>query len=112
MKKLSPLGVGLFHFFAPVPVLLLSAVGVWILFFGVGFGIFGFNQVPSWFQTISLVPGLLSVLVLPVSQIFGIILGVMKRRERHGVLCIVLSSLGFGVNGLLWAAALYAGMHF
>lgn len=112
MKKLSPLGVGLFHLLAPIPVLLISAAGVWILFFGVGFGIFGFDQVPSWFQAISLLPGLLSMLVLPVSQILGIVLGIMKRRERYGILCIVLSALGFVANGLLWAAALYAGAHF
>jgi len=112
MKKLSLRGVGLFHFFAPIPVLLISAVGVWILFFGVGFGIFGFNQVPDWFQTISLLPGLLSMLVLPVSQILGIVLGIKKRQERFGILCSVLSALGFVANGLLWAAALYAGAHF
>lgn len=112
MKKLSPLGVGLFHFFAPIPVLLLSAVASWILFFGIGFGIFGFDLVPDWFRNLSLLPALLPLVVLPASQVLGIILGIMKRQERFGILCSVLSALGFVANGLLWVAALYAGMHF
>ena len=112
MKKHSPLTVGLFNLLAPIPVLLLSAVAACFLFFVVGFGIFGFDNVPTWFRNLSLLPALLSVLVLPVIQILGVVLGIMKRREKHAVGCIVLSGLGFAVNTLLWAAALWAGMHY
>lgn len=112
MKKLSPLGVGLFGFFAPVPVLLLSTVAVWLLFFGVGLGLLGYETIPDWFTILSVLPALLSMLVVPAIQILGIVLGIMKRREKHSILCIVLSALGLVGNSLMWAGVLYAGMHF
>ncbi len=112
MKKCSALGVGLFGFFAPIPILILSVLAVWFLFFGVGFGVFGYESVPAWFKNLTLLPALLSMLVVPAIQILGIVLGAMKRRKKHGILCIVLSALGFVGNSLMWAGILYAGMNF
>lgn len=112
MKKLSPLGVGLFGFLAPIPVLVLSIVAVWLLFFGVGFGLLGYETLPDWFTVLSVLPSLLSVLVMPAIQILGIVLGAMKRREKHGILCIVLSALGLAGNSLMWVGILYAGAHY
>ena len=61
---------------------------------------------------LSLLPTLLSLMVMPAIQILGILLGVIKRREKHGILCIVLSALGLAGNSLMWVGILYAGAHY
>lgn len=111
MKKRSPLAVGLFNVLAPIPVLVLAFVAFSLLAFGIGIGIFDAGNVPVWFQLISFLPFLLPLLVLPVIQILGVVLGIMKRREKHGIVCIVLSVLGFAGNAVMWTGVYWTGLY-
>ena len=56
--------------------------------------IHGYSEVPAWIIYLGLSPWLFS----PALNIFGIIIGVVKKRERHSLLCLILSIVGLMIN--------------
>lgn len=78
----------------------------WIMFFDIGWTLFGGHEnIPDWYDTLTILP----VLIFPLLPISGIIYGIVKRKEKHGRLCIVLSSIGFLINALIFALIIYMG---
>lgn len=93
---------------SPLPMIFITSM--WALIFGVGFGIcvLGYSTIPDWIAFLSLLPLSFS----PLFDIFGIVLGIAKIKERHSVLCIVLSLLGLVINIALIFGLSYIGSRF
>lgn len=105
-RIITPLNVGLFYIISPVPILMFDLIFSWIMFFDIGWKLFGGHEnIPFWYDTLTILPAL----IFPILPIAGIIYGIVKRKEKHGKLCIILSSIGFLINALIFAFILYAG---
>ncbi len=106
---ITPLSVGLFYILSPIPLFMTDILFGWIMFFNIGWNLFGGHEnIPDWFNTLTVLP----VFIYPILPIAGIIYGIVKRKEKHGNLCIVLSSIGFLLNVLIFAFLLYLGRYY
>ena len=85
-KKLDLLAIGIINVLAFIPAFPIA--GVWtLLCVGVCWVICGNTDAPLWLM----IP---SIFLAPAFQLFGIVLGIKRRTERHSVLCIILSVIG------------------
>lgn len=93
---------------SPLPMIFVTSM--WSLLFGVGFGIgvLGYSTLPDWILYLGLLPLSFS----PLFDIFGIVLGITKIKERHSILCISLSLLGLLINFALIFAMGYIGSRY
>ena len=93
---------------SPLPMIFITSF--WSLLFGVGFGIsvLGYSTIPDWMSLLCLLPLSFS----PLFDIFGIVFGIVKFKERHSILCIILSVLGLLINFALIFAMGYIGSHY
>lgn len=92
---------------SPLPMLVNTLLWFWFLFLGVGIYILGYTTVPDWILYLGLLPLSFS----PLFDIFGIVFGFVHIRQRHAVLCILLSVLGLAINFLLILAMSYLGRY-
>lgn len=92
------------------PFLMYFFTLIWSWMFGIGFGIeiLGYSTIPNWILIICLLPLSFS----PLIDIFGIILGIVKIKERHSILCIILSVLGLIINFALIFGTGYIGSRY
>ena len=93
---------------SPIPMIVITILWSWILFFGVGMGLLGYSTVPDWIMFLELLPLSFS----PLFDIFGIVLGLVKIKERQSMLCIILSILGLLINFALIFAMGYIGSRY
>jgi hypothetical protein len=107
MKK-KLLLTGIIAVASPIPMIIITTLWSWILFFGIGMGLLGYSTVPDWILYLSLLPLSFS----PLFDIFGIILGIVKIKERQSILCIILSVLGLLINFALIFAIGYIGSRY
>jgi len=107
MKKWEMLPWGLANLLAPIPSFLGGVILDWILFFGIALKIWTANALPLWASTFCLLPSLLLLVVHVTSSIMAVIAGILRRKERYGILCSVLSGAGFFVQIGLWALMLW-----
>ncbi|MEE0060085.1 MAG: hypothetical protein UE295_04580 [Acutalibacteraceae bacterium] len=104
---ITPLSVGLFYIISPIPLLISDILFCWILFFDIGWKLFGGPEnIPDWYNTLTILP----TFIYPIFPIAGIIYGIVMRKEKNGKLCITLSSIGFLINILIFALILYMGL--
>ena len=100
--------IGIIAVSSPLPMIIITVLWFFILFFGVGMGILGYTSTPDWI----LLVGLLPLLFSPSFDIFGIVFGIIKRKEQHAVLCIILSAIGLLINFALLFGMIYLGSRF
>ncbi|MBQ4100769.1 MAG: hypothetical protein IJC83_04390 [Oscillospiraceae bacterium] len=100
--------IGIIAVSSPLPMIIITILWFFILFFGVGMGILGYASTPDWILYVGLLPLLFS----PAFDIFGIVYGIIKRKERHSVLCIILSAIGLLINFALLFGMIYLGSRF
>ena len=93
---------------SPLPMIFVTSM--WSLLFGVGFGIsvLRYSTIPDWMLYLCLLPLSFS----PLFDVFGIILGIVKIKERHSKLCIILSVLGLLMNFALIFGIGYIGSRY
>lgn len=93
---------------SPLPMIFVTSM--WSLLFGVGFGIsvLGYSTIPDWMLYLCLLPLIFS----PLFDVFGIILGIVKIKEQHSILCIILSVLGLLMNFALIFGMGYIGSRY
>ena len=110
MKKGSRtlLSLGLFNLLSPLPLMLAGILLAWFVEFGIGYRIFGAHKTPDWLLYLAFLP----LLISPLSTLAGIILGIVKRREKHARTCSLLSALGLLENIGLFAGILYLSATF
>ena len=106
--KRSAFVLGLISFLSPVPFAVATILWDWVLSFGIGMGLLGYDHIPDWI----LFAGLAPLLISPTLGIVGIVYGFCERKEKLAWLGILLSVLGVMVNGLLLFAMGYAGSHY
>ena len=100
--------IGIIAVSSPLPMIIITMLWFFFLFFGVGMGILGYSSTPDWILIIGLLPLLLS----PAFDIFGIVFGIIKRKEHHSVLCVILSAIGFLINFALIFGMIYMGSRY
>lgn len=106
-KKLL-LSLGLFNLISPLPLMVLSIFFVWFIEFGIGYRLYGVHNTPDWLRNLSL----LVFLISPLSTLAGIILGIVKQREKHALTCSLLSALGLLENIGLFVGVFYLSATF
>lgn len=107
MKKtnINPLIFGIISVVSPIPMMVFTVLWSWVLFFGIGMGLLGYDTIPGWILVLSILPMGIS----PAFSLFGIVYGIVKRKERYSILCILLSALGVLINAALICGILYLG---
>ena len=100
-RKHSLLTIGIISIASPLPMNIITPLWAWIFSIVFGTGLLGYTTTPDWITYSGFIPLLFS----PAFNIFGIIFGLIRRKEKHSVLCIVLS-----IAGLLLNVALFFGM--
>lgn len=99
MKHTKPklLALGIFNLAAPIPMILaICVVNILILSLG----------------RINAMPGMiLLAAILPVCQVLGIVLGILRRKQPRSILCLVFSAIGLVCYGGLWFWLIYSGIN-
>lgn len=103
---------GLTNLLSPVPLLILGIQLDWFLFFGIGFDVWGYENIPQWYAHIPELPIFLLTAAQVISSVWGIVSGARHRKEEHAVWCIVLSAAGIVIQSGIWFLMLYIGSHF
>ena len=103
---------GLTNLLSPVPLLILGILLDWFLFFGIGFDVWGYENIPQWYAHIPELPIFLLTAAQVISSVWGIVSGARHRKEEHAVWCIVLSTAGIVIQSGIWFLMLYIGSHF
>ncbi len=106
---ITPLSVGVFNLISPVPIFLLTTILNWIITFNIGMDLLGYEPRDQWFSAIFSV---LSLLISPTLSIAGIIYGIVKRKEKYGKLCIVLSAISLIATVVALSYFMYFAAHF
>jgi len=107
-KKYNLKRIGTISVLSPLPMVLVTVFWFWILFFGIGMGMLGYTNVPDWM----LIVGLLPLLFSPCFAVFGIVIGIVKRKQQHSLLCIILSVAGLLINFAMMFGMVYLGYSF
>lgn len=100
--------IGIIAISSPLPMIIVTMLWFFFLFFGIGMGILGYSYTPDWILFVGLLPLLFS----PAFDIFGIVFGIIKRKEHHSVLCVILSAIGFLINLALLFGMIYLGSRY
>lgn len=103
---------GLVNFLSPVPLLIVSIFICWFLFFGIGIGVMGYENIPEWYSFLTILPAFVTAILHICSSVTAVIFGIIRRKEPHAILCVVLSALAIIIQVGLWAGILYAGYHY
>ena len=103
---------GLVNMLAPLPLFIVSTLLCWFLFFGVGFYVWGYENMPEWAKNLSMLPVYLLTLLHIGSSIWAIVAGAKRRGTRHAVMCIVTSTIGILSQGIMWFLMIYIGSRF
>lgn len=106
MKK--PFMIGVIAVSSPIPMTILTIMWCWILCFGVGIGILQYDTIPEWLMTVSLLP----LCISPLFGCFGMVYGIIKRKEHLSWLGILLSVICLIENFLLIYGIGYLGSRF
>ena len=106
--KMNPVKLGKVAVITPIPLLILAVIALWVIYFFVGMHILGYETVPFWLLIISELP----LFISPLLCVFGIVYGVIKRREHRAWLGVLLSSLGLLENCLIFGCIIYVGKRF
>lgn len=106
--KIKAVTLGIVNVIAPVPLFIFTILWMWFWTFIICLGLLGLDRIPFWADCL----GLLPMLISPLSGIFGIIYGVIRRKERLAWLGILLSLLCLAENGLIWYGMIYIGSRF
>ena len=82
----------------------------WSVLLGLGLGvsILGYSSIPDWMTFICLLPLSFS----PLFDVYGIVLGIVKSKERYSKLCVILSTLGLLINAALLIFAGFVGSRY
>jgi drug/metabolite transporter (DMT)-like permease len=99
MKEISLKAIGIINILIPVPLLIITLMSMWVILFKILRDYLGIDFTSNSFGAILLLPILLS----PALSIYGMVKGIKHRQEKHGLLCFILSLLGF----LIMAAILF-----
>ena len=110
MKKGSRtlLSLGLFNLLSPLPLMLTGILLAWFVEFGIGCRIFGAHKTPDWLLYLAFLP----LLISPLCALFGIMRGIIRRKERHALTCALLSFIGLLENVGLFAGIFYLSAAF
>lgn len=100
--------IGIVAVSSPLPMIIITILWFFFLFFGVGMGILGYSSSPDWILYVGLLPLLFS----PAFDIFGIVFGINKRKEQHAIVCIILSAIGLLINFALLFGMIYLGSRY
>ena len=104
LMKNSPIEAGQFAFFSPLPMFIVTILWCWVVFFGIYMGMIGLDiPIPTWV----IILGVLPCLASPLLGVWGIIHGIMKRKEKQAWLGIMLSALCLVENVLLFCTMGY-----
>lgn len=104
LMKNTPVEAGRFAFFSPLPMFIVTILWCWTVFFGVYIGIMGMDvPVPAWV----IILGVLPCLASPLLGVWGIVHGIIKRKEKRAWLGILFSGLCLVGNALLFCAMVY-----
>ena len=106
--KSKSLTIGLIAAASPIPLIVFTALWSWLWFFGIGMEVLNYNTMPVWILICSLLP----MLVSPVLGVYGIVYGCTKIKEKHSLICVILSVLGLIENFLLFFGIYYLGSTF
>ena len=92
------------------PFLMWIVTTFWAVLFGIGWGTFvlGYSSIPDWMTFICLLPLSFS----PLFDVYGIVLGLVKSKERYSKLCVILSALGLLINAALFIFAGFVGSRY
>lgn len=107
-RKPNLLTIGIIGATSPIPMLGVTVFWSWIVYFGLGFGLLGYSDIPDWIMYLGLLPLSFS----PLFDMLGIVLGIVKIKEHHSILCIILSILGLAINFAMIFAMGYIGTRF
>lgn len=103
---------GLTNLLSPVPLLILGILLDWFLFFGIGFEVWGYENIPQWYTYIPELPVFLLTAAHVISSVWGIVSGIRHRKETHAGWCIVLPAVGIVIQSGIWYLMWYAGTHY
>ena len=103
--KNRPFITGIIAAASPVPLYFVSLLWGWILFFGIGMGVLGYDTVPEWMLYCMLSP----LLISPAIGVVGLVHSIVKIKTRKGWLGIVLSLIGLAENAILLYGSYYLG---
>lgn len=104
-KSKRALVVGIINFFLPIPMFVFSVLWCWLWFFGIGMGVMGYEKVHDWILYIGEFP----LIISPVLSLFGIVYGIIKIKEKHALIGILLSVLSLLINVVIFAGIWYLG---
>ncbi len=94
-----PFVSGIIAAVTPIPCFVFSILWCWILSFGIGMGLLGYDTIPTWILVCSLLP----LLISPVLALIGIVHSLVKIKQKLAWLGLILSVLGLVQNlGLLF----------
>ena len=104
LLKNTPVEAGWFAFFSPLPMYFATCLWSCGIFFGIYMGVMGLDAAPpDWLIVLAVLPYLAS----PLLGIWGIVHGIIKRKEKRAWLGILLSALCLVGNALLFCALGY-----
>ena len=106
--KNKALVLGVVSVASPVPGFIFTLLWCWTWAFGIGMGLLGYDGVADWI----LIVGLLPLLISPLMGLFGIVYGIVRRREKRAWLGILLSVLGVAENVLMIYGLCYIGYRY
>ena len=93
---------------SPVPGFIFTLFWDWTWAFGIGMGLLGYDVVPFWITVV----GVLPLLISPLAGLFGIVYGIVRRREEKTWLGILLSVLCVVENVLMIYGICYLAIRF
>ncbi len=108
MMKNTPVEAGIVAVASPFPLFFCTVLWSWLLVFVIWMTIFNFSVIPNWLLICSLLP----LFISPGLGVIGIIHGIVKIKEKHAWIGILLSVLGLAENFLLIYCMGYIGSRF
>ena len=103
--KNHPFITGIIAVASPLPLYFFSILWCWILFFGIGMGLLGYDAIPDWI----LYCGLSPLLISPIIGILGLVHSIVKIKTPKAWLGLLLSLVGLLENALLLYGSYYLG---
>lgn len=99
---------GMIALISPLPMIFVTMFWGMFMIFIVGIGILKFEIIPDWFTLICLFPIVLS----PIYACYGIVYGIVNRKEKEYLKCIIFSIIGLLENFILIYGLYFIGSRF
>ena len=106
--KNRPFITGIIAVASPVPLCIFTILWSWVFSFGFGMGVLGYDTIPDWVLTCSLLP----LAISPMIGLIGLIHSIIKIKTKLSWLGIVLSVFCLAENFLMIYGMGYIGSRY